>query len=155
MDDLAKAILSFALGATGSYLALLWKVRKDLEAAYDKDLRERRLLVYRSLWAYLEPLAKYARPGPVSGAVLRQLSEHLRHWYFADGGLYLSDDTRDAYFKLQEALVNYLAGCMDEHQDLGESEFEVIRQSGSCLRTWMAKDLGTRRRPMVEGEPSA
>ncbi len=155
MDDLAKALLSFALGAVGSYLGLLWKVRKDLEAAYDKDLRERRLIAYKTLWAHLEPLAKYSRPGPVNGATLSQLSVQLRHWYFADGGIYLSDDTRDAYFRLQQALLEYSTEPRNDRPDPSESEFEVIRQSGSYLRTWMARDVGTRRRPMVEGEPSA
>jgi len=155
MDDLTKAIVSFALGAVGSYLALVWKVRKDLEAAYDKDLRDRRLVTYVTLWAHLEPLAKYARRGPVNGAILGQLSEQLRHWYFADGGIYLSDDTRDAYFKLQEQILEYLTGDIDEQKALGASEFEALRRSGSGLRTCMARDVGTRRRPMVEGEPAA
>ena len=150
MDDLTKAILSFALGAVGSYLGLLWKVRKDLEAAYDKDLRERRLVVYRTLWAHLEPLAKYVPPGPVSGALLRQLAEHLRRWYFAEGGIYLSDGTRAAYFKLQETLVPYVASCGDEHEAVDASKLEAIQKSGSFLRTWMAKDVGTRRRSMID-----
>ena len=43
MDDLSKALVSFALGAVGTYLATVSKVRKDLEATYDQSLRDARI----------------------------------------------------------------------------------------------------------------
>jgi hypothetical protein len=70
MDDLTKAILSFALGAIRP-LALLWKVRKIW--GLRRDLRRQRLVVYGPL-AHLEPLASMRLR---RWAVLRQLSEHL------------------------------------------------------------------------------
>jgi hypothetical protein len=152
MDDLTKALLSFALGAVGGYIALVSKVRKDLEAAYDKDLRTDRLEAYKDLWTLLERLAKYAPLGPVTGAVLKDVSEKLRHWYFTVGGLYLTDDTRDAYFALQEALVAFVSKCTNMSADLAAEEFETIRQKGSWLRTWMTRDVGTRKRSMIDGE---
>jgi hypothetical protein len=152
MDDLTKAIVSFALGAVGTYIALVSKVRKDLEAAYDKDLRTARLAAYKDLWGLLEPLAKYEPLGPVSGAVLKELSQKLRHWYFTQGGIYLTDDTRDAYFGLQDALTSVVAECTSLTKELAASEFEAIRKKGSWVRTWMTRDVGTRKRPMLDSE---
>lgn len=147
--------LTFVLGAIGSYLAVGWKVRKDLEAKYDKTLRDARLEVYQSLWASLQHLAKYSRPAPVTTESLKQLSAQLREWYFVEGGLYLSKRARNKYFRLQDGLQNAIErGCStgDPAQELDAGDFEPLRLAGSRLRSAMAADAGTRKAPLLKPE---
>ncbi len=145
--DFLSELLTFVLGVIASYLGLSWKIKKDLVAEHDRTLREARLRVYQSLWNCLEPLARYSRPTPVTFQTIKELSAQLRHWYFAEGGIYLSTATRDAYFELQEALgglVDHSRPGQADEQELDDDTFERLRKAGSKLRTAMAQDVGTR-----------
>jgi hypothetical protein len=141
--------LSAVVSAIVTYLSISVQVRKDLEAKYDLDLRAQRITVYKELWRLLEPLAKYARPDPFTPLGARELSKELRRWYFGTGGLFMSEGTRDAYFELQNGLRTF---AEDQHrpveQALGETEFTLLRDKGSTLRTRVTQDIGTRRAPI-------
>lgn len=87
--------------------------RKDLELAhqnfiqtvqneYDTKLRTQRIVQYRKLWELMIKLAKYPEPAPLSVDDLKSLSESFQKWYFSGGGLFLSENTRDSYFNLQD-----------------------------------------------------
>jgi hypothetical protein len=149
-------MLGFSLGAVGSYIGLYWKVKKELEALYDKDLRTKRLNAYTELWKLLQPLAKYSWPIPVTAASLENLSADLRKWFFEVGGLFLSERTRKEYFALQNALTIKIANCK-EHLDreLSDADFLAIRTKGSQLRTSTTVDVGSRKRPLIPDEASA
>lgn len=154
--ELLKALFGFLFGAASTYFGLYWKVRKELEAQYDKELRAERLRYYAELWSLTERLAKYSRPGPVTVEVLRRLSAELREWYFKRGGLFMSQRTRDGYFALQDALGKSIdvQGRNDKHE-LQEPEFEGIRTIGSRLRTAMTVDVGSRKEPLLAEESRA
>jgi hypothetical protein len=135
-----------------AYAGTKHRIRAELEGEYDSDLRKSRLGVYPSLWSALEPLAKYARepPGYPDREEIGKLSVALRKWYFEKGGLFLSAESRQAYFDLQGALTivvtseRWTAGDLAE--ELDEHTFEALRQLGSWLRTTLTYDVGTRRR---------
>ncbi len=146
--------MSFVIGGASTYLGLYWKVRKELEAEYDKDLRASRLRVYSTLWSKLELLAKYSRPQPVNAESLDLLSAKLRQWYFEDGGIYMSQTTRDAYFSLQDELQHVLPSDKGTDRRLSAEDFERLRRAGSALRTAMTVDVGTRRAPLLGEETS-
>jgi len=135
--DLGKAVVGFALGLVSAYVGLYWKVRKELEAEYDKDLRTDRLHAYAALWKLLQPLAKYSPPGPLTPEALKQLSVALRQWYFEVGGLYMSTGTRDAYFALQDELISQ------------STSGEKAQEAGSRLRTATTRDVGARNQPLT------
>jgi hypothetical protein len=80
------------------------KVGQDLQVEYDKSLRDHRIASYKPLWASLVKLARYPEPVPLPHADVRPFSEALRKWYFEDGGLFMSEETRDKYFDLQDGL---------------------------------------------------
>ena len=149
-------LLTFVLGVIGTYLGVSWKVKRDLEAEYDSDLRKARLAVYQVLWKELEPLAKFSRPAPVTYATLKDLSRSLRSWYFEHGGIYLSESTRDCYFGVQEEIERILgADGIDDNSSLTEvapDVFERVRKAGSTLRTAMAADVGTRKAPILDAK---
>jgi hypothetical protein len=124
-----------------AYAGTRHRIRAELEGEYDSDLRKSRLGVYPSLWSALEPLAKYARdpPGYPDREEIGELSVALRTWYFETGGLFLSAESRQAYFDLQDALTVVVTSerwtASDLAEELDEDMFEALRQLGSWLRT--------------------
>lgn len=117
-----------------SYRSARWSVRKDLEV----DLRRQRLEAFKELWALSEPLAKYGRTESSLRATpgsMDALSNDLRHWYFAQGGMFLSDPSRDAYFEFQDALQEVIGGVHDPAMELDEETREGLRRRASQLRT--------------------
>lgn len=152
MNELTSELVALALGSAGTYVAIQWKLRAELEGKYDQSLRSARIKVYQTLWVSLQPLAKYARPGPVTYQAVARLSEELRVWYFEIGGLYFSGPARDAYFTLQDGLAEVQREGLAKgarESELDDDTFERLRQLGSALRTAMAADVGTRRGPLL------
>ena len=149
-EEFIKALVGFLLGIVGTYVGLYWKVKKELAAEYDKDLRADRLKVYLPLWKHTEALAYYSPPGPVIYAVVRELSSELRAWYFGVGGIFLSERARDAYFALQKALV---AVRPDEDEsdakEIGGTSLDSLRALASTLRTALTIDVGSRSKPLL------
>lgn len=117
-----------------SYRTARWNLRRDLEV----DLRRERLKAFKKLWALSEPLAKYGRNDSVTvvtPSTMEQLSRRLRHWYFTDGGMFLSNGSRDAYLAFQEALTDAVAMGRGADEPLDATTHELIRERGSRLRS--------------------
>jgi hypothetical protein len=147
-SELVTTVLGAALGlVTGALLALLAS-RQRLEVEYDIDLRKHRIEAYQALWKILEPLAYYSPPSAVTYAVARDLSQALRSWYFEVGGLFLSEESREAYFDLQKGLGFVVKEPLDVgHLPLGPQRFERLRAIASKLRTASTQDVATRVKP--------
>ncbi len=75
---ITASLLLAGVTALFTYLATRSKIRLDLTAEYDKDLRTSRLKAYQDLWKLLEPLARYSRPGPVTYVVIKDIAEKMR-----------------------------------------------------------------------------
>src|SRR5215467_10754364 len=90
----ASAFGSAVLASTLTYVTGVLKIRRDLAAKYDADLRRERIAVYKDLWKKLEPLAKYAPEKTLTCSDVHELAVVLRAWYFEEGGLYLSEPAR-------------------------------------------------------------
>lgn len=144
---------SAVAASIAAYFGTKHRVRAELEARYDSELRNLRLGVYPALWSTLEPLAKYARepPGRPPRREIQELTVSLRRWYFETGGLYLSAEARQAYFDLQEGLTVVVGSerwdaAPEPSKQVDETTFEALRHLGSWLRTTLTYDVGTRRR---------
>jgi Zn-dependent oligopeptidase len=122
---------------------------RDLQAKYDETLHNSRITTYQNLWGRLQVLAKYARSEPVTPSRLRKLSVDLREWYFDVGGLFLSDNSRDQYFALQDAIVAELKRNFADDKEVDDDSFETLRLAGSGLRDHLSSDLGSRKAPRV------
>jgi hypothetical protein len=149
------------IGLVGSAAGAMWaayvgtrrRIAAELEGRYDAELKDQRLGVYPKLWATLEPLALYARdpPGYPTRAEIAKLAVGLRRWYFNDGGLYLSAESREAYFDLQKALTALTTSASwnaagRPSDQIDKDTFHHLREIGSWLRTALTYDVGTRRR---------
>lgn len=144
------AVLGLVSGAVLAYVTAVVKFRKDLEAEFDKDLRERRLGAYEKLWATLESLARYDLPEPLTPYVLSKVTEAMRQWYFQSGGLYLSDDTRKVYFTLKDAIQRVVNNsALERDAEIPGWAQKPVIDAASLLRACLARDVRTRRAPPV------
>lgn len=142
VDQIVTALLGLISGALLTY----FKFRKDLEAEYDRDLRQRRLVVYEELWSHLKLLARYDRPKPLVQSTLRELTDAMRDWYFGRGGLYLSEGTRDAYFALKARIHGILGDAKyASDRPLDSTDAKAVLADASLLRAQLTKDVGTRK----------
>jgi hypothetical protein len=125
----AGIIVAVITGVLG-YRSARWNLRKELEV----DLRRQRLEAFKQLWALSEPLAKYGRTGPVTPASMEKLSADLSHWYFAQGGMFLSEESRETCFSLQNALQEVIQGAVEKDRELDTQTREGIAERSIRLR---------------------
>jgi hypothetical protein len=150
LPDVVAILLAAAIGAISGILTTSWKTRKDLESKYDIDLRKHRIRAYKELWKHLEPLADYSPPARLTYDSLENLSVALRQWYFGEGGLFLSSQTRAPYFHLQQALTELAAGHEGSRgKELDSDTSRIVRTLGSRLRTSTTQDVATRVGPRL------
>jgi hypothetical protein len=76
---------------------------------------------------------------------VQDISKTMREWYFTKGGLFLSTEARDVYFRLQGELTKtaQLRGVRTD-DELDFDRREHIKALASRLRTQMAEDVKTR-----------
>ncbi|MDP5278608.1 hypothetical protein Q9Q95_06705 [Sphingomonas sp. DG1-23] len=110
---------------------------------YDQQLAKTRETRYLELWALTAPLPKWPRNQALTFSRLEKLSTELRDWYFAGGGLYLSQEARKVYGAAQEAICTSLGPGNEEA--VPDSVYDAIQQALSLLRTTLTTDLATRR----------
>jgi hypothetical protein len=138
-----------AITALLTFLATRWKIGKDFEIEITRALRNDRIDVYRKLWTISEPLAYHGKERFITYAEAEKLGIALRRWYYREGGLFLSENSRDRYFDLQKALARVYNGIRAQSESwkaLTPKEFFAVQARSSDLRTALAYDLGTRRR---------
>lgn len=152
---ITASLLLAGITALFTYLATRSKIRLDLTAEYDKDLRTSRLKVYQDLWKLLEPLARYSRPGPVTYVVVKDIAEEMRIWYFQQGGIFLTKESYTPYFSLKEAMQNIID---DEHlkedntRELDEKRLSILLMGASLLRKSLTEDIGSRNESFLLGK---
>jgi hypothetical protein len=163
---LVAALVLIVISLIVAHFTTRSQTRLDLIAEYDKELRTKRLKAYQELWKLTEPLARYSRPAPVTYQAITDLTVDMREWYFQQGGMFLTQDSRDQYFELKasmETLVfgyktdqnkmqiddEYLTRLQAESKknlgvEIDEKYVEFLIDQGSTLRTALATDIGTR-----------
>ena len=147
MNELIAGLVSAAITAVITYLATVAKVRLDLSAEYDRELRSKRLDAYKELWKRMEPLARFSQT-PLSYRKVRDTSEDMRDWYFGGGGLFLSQASRKPYFDLKETLQQIIDDAelqKEEDRPLEDERTRRLLRQGKLLRRRLADDIGTRK----------
>ena len=139
------SLVAVVVTAVFGLLANRQKFREDLQAKYDANIHQQRTDVYLPLWQELEVLARYAAPGRVTEQGLNELSNTLRHWFFHTGGLFLSDDSRQAYLDLQSAIRRQVGKEAVTDQEVIGEHLKHLQDKASVLRAHLSKDLGSRK----------
>jgi hypothetical protein len=145
-----------------------------LSTEYDIKLRENRVVAYSKLWTLLEPLAKYARPQPVTNKSTLYLWKGCREWYFKIGGLFLTENARTTYFLFMDEIQEVLEEAIedpDQYEDIAFMPYKKLKDKvqakvqdnelpkptlqrlidrGHDLRTTLVEDIGTRIPPKLK-----
>jgi hypothetical protein len=98
-----------ASGVAGA-AATIWVARRKRLGDLDQSVHDKRLAFYPQLVESAAPLAVYFPDSNLSTGALRPedckaIGRGMSKWYFEGGGLLLSVEARDAYFRLARALT--------------------------------------------------
>jgi hypothetical protein len=131
-------------GLTYSYDRRLKALEQEREAILeaDRDLRDRRLAAYESLWCLFNgiPLRRDACP---TRHELDTLRKALVDWYYGPGGMLVTDMSRDALFRLRDHLRT-LTSTMEKKERLEPDRYDDLFRVASALRTNLTADVSSR-----------
>jgi hypothetical protein len=147
---LVAGITSGVAAALISGVVTLRKVRADLAAQYDSEVRKKRIEHYTAIWEMFVATTIGPRSFVTRGQ-LESLSLKLRDWYFGEAGMYLSADSAEVYGLLQQELARLIA--REGGEDLTEEDQDRVRRLASAFRVSMTEDIGTRRTSPAFKEP--
>ena len=151
--SLLTGLISAALAAVVTYFATRSKIRLDLMVEYDKEIRQKRLVLYQNLWKMLKPLARFTAEEKLTYPKIKETSENMRDWYFDKaGGLYLSKESRKPYFDLKEYLQDIIddENLKDKKAELSKSQLNKILDYGKRLRDSLSDDIETRKKSFLK-----
>ena len=144
MSEIWTVTLAALIGGIVSYAGALVKNALEVHRAIDDRLREKRELLYESVWKQTGLLPRRPRTNTVSYAQLSELAVGIRDWYYNGAGLYLSGGSRRAYSAAMDVLENVRKRGQPE-KALTDDDYEEARKACSTLRTWLTRDLLSRR----------
>jgi hypothetical protein len=102
-------VLGLLVGIAGTATSLL-VARHARFGALDQSVHDQRLKTYPNLVKATAPLALYfpayrSAEGTLEPEECSEIGKAISQWYFIEGGLLLSEESRHAYFKLARALT--------------------------------------------------
>src|SRR5829696_5491193 len=97
MAELRTIIVSALIGAVVSFVGTLLTYFLGTRTRIDENLRQKRAEAYKDLWKLTDLLPMWPRSLDVTYKNLLDLSQDFKNWYFTQGGLYLSEESRSAY----------------------------------------------------------
>jgi hypothetical protein len=147
MDNLGTAVISAFIGAVVSAIGAVIQNVLAARSKIDESLRADRIAVYKVLWQKTELIPLWPRATDVTYERLNTFSAELRHWYFTEGGLFLSTQAREAYGALQTSLSDVIEIATGRGQEvITEADYGTIQARCSALRTELTNDLLSRQR---------
>jgi hypothetical protein len=147
---LLGALVGTAAGGLSVFLTSRAQMRRELEYAYDRELRARRIEAYMSLYKRTDKLPRYWRTNP-KRMELSNFSEAFDPWYFGEaGGLFLSDEARRAYHSMLEIMATVADEGSGEDQ-LSDEDIQRLWRAGQALRRRLAADIGAADDPRLVG----
>jgi len=158
MDSISVSslITGFASGIISSvltYFSTRSKIRLDMRVEYDKTLHNKRLELYKELWPITKPLGRFVPHFSLTYNIVRKAVTDMHEWYFNEGGIYLSKNSRKPYFHLKEQMLRVIDNeRLEATPDARIEDKEAcnaILNAATSLRTSLADDIRTRRSPWL------
>jgi post-segregation antitoxin (ccd killing protein) len=143
--EASVAVVSGVVGLVSAFALSLINSAISARAGIDEGLRAKRLSVYPALWEATRLASRWPRR-TVRRSELDELHRALRDWYYAKGGMYLSETARARYGDLQELIAAALTHSGDPGSHLNRARYEDLMEVCSAMRTAITEDLDTRRR---------
>ncbi|MFI5708183.1 hypothetical protein [Kribbella sp. NPDC051620] len=148
-SELMRAVVTGVLALLTAGVIALVNSWISTRAGIDENLRDQRLAAYPELWKATGAVPRWPRTEPTRGQ-LAELHESYRTWYYATGGLFMSESARARYGDVQELLAAVLQHkSPDASAPLSEVAYTDLMLTTSALRTAITQDLDTRRRRSV------
>jgi len=158
MDSISVSslITGFASGIISSvltYFSTRSKIRLDMRVEYDKTLHDKRLELYKELWPITKPLGRFVPHFSLTYNIVRKAVTDMHEWYFNEGGIYLSKNSRKPYFHLKEQMLRVIDNeRLEATPDARIEDKEAcnaILNAATSLRTSLADDIRTSRSPWL------
>jgi hypothetical protein len=147
---LLGALVGTAAGGISVFLTSRAQMGRELAYAYDRELRARRIEAYMSIYKRTGKLPRYWRTNP-KRVELSDFSQAFDGWYFGEaGGLFLSDETRQAYLSML-AVMATVAGEGSGEDQLSDEDIHRLWRAGQALRRRLAADIGAAEDPRLAG----
>lgn len=146
---LIAGLVGTITGATTTGLFALFtaraQARQQHAIGHSKDLWTARFASFKELWTLTSSFPRYWLELPPKSAILAT-RESLHVWFFRGGGLLLTNEARERYFDVQDAL--YHIGKSPKEQ-LGKEDVERLFRLGEALRVQLCVDLGTTQKARI------
>jgi hypothetical protein len=113
-----------------------------------EELRGQRLDPYREIWAQTALFSRWPWTDATYGRV-RSFHVDLRQWYYADGGMLLSENARARYGHVQEVAEALVELGRPDDGVLDPEHYGPLMQASSALRTALTEDLESRQQRSV------
>lgn len=156
MDNISLSlfvgVLSGVLSSVITYLATRSKVRLDLAAEYDKNLRTERLQGYKELWRLMKPFSTYAPESPLTYKKIKSISDDMRDWYYEKAGIFLSKESLRRFIELSVVLKDILDNETlkeDINSPIDTTELKSVTRASQDLREALAEDIRARKNPFI------
>ena len=145
--EILALIISFITSIVVAYATAKYQTEIAAQSKFDESLRETRYEVYKILWKKTALFSRWPKQDTVTYAELDKLSKAMRTWYYADGGIYLSEIARKVYGEAQEAITKVLEKKPQENEKIEPSskDYHAIMEKLSALRTQLTRDVSSRR----------
>lgn len=151
MEGITTVIVSALVGAVVSFVGSLLTHFLGARTRIDENLLQKRDESYKELWNLTGLIPMWPRSINMTYEKLRDLSQGLKNWYFNQGGLYLSEESRSAYGALQKELTRVVGGKTNPEltKRLTDKDYSAVQTKGRDLRKQLTKDLFSRSRAFL------
>ena len=148
MGELRTIIVSALIGAVVSFVGTLLTYFLGTRTRRDENLRQKRAEAYKDLWMLTGLLPLCPRSLDVTYKNLLDLSQDFKNWYFTQGGLYLSEESRSAYGDLQSEVTRVVGDRTNSQLTnlISDEEYDIIQATANALRKQLTTDLLSRSR---------
>jgi hypothetical protein len=140
------AIAGALVGASTTGAFALWagrvQARREYVLTHNAELWHARFDHYKGLWLLTSDLPRYWPDENPTRRDLAKTIERMHQWFFAGGGLLLSNSSRDKYLQVQDRLFE-ISRSGRSGTRIGDEEVNALFQVGEDLRVQLSKDLGT------------
>lgn len=151
LQNALTGLISGAIAALFTAVFFRSRIRQELLVEYDKDLRKLRITEYAKLYSNFVVIARYSRERDPTYQDLKNLAGQMRDWFFGEGGLCLSEQSRPVYFELKKLLdvIVTSAGAVDMSKPVTGDQLREVVDAGSKVGAALAADVGTRKRALL------
>jgi hypothetical protein len=138
-----EALIGLAGALAGGTITAIVNGWLAARARISEELREGRLGPYREIWSQTALVSRWPWTDATYGRV-KSFHVDLRQWYYADGGMLMSENSRARYGHVQDVAAALVELGRPDDTALEPEHYEPLMEACSALRTALTEDLESR-----------